>query len=565
MPEPLIDEAANSSGGIARWYHERTKHHFGRYARSLGYMDWATQPDPFRRYEDAPLIALPFHGTRGGPAYDDLYTSGAVAPARMDIESIASLFEFSLGLSAWKQYQGSRWALRVNPSSGNLHPTEGYLVCGAMEGPGDRAGVYHYAPKEHALERRAAFDEAMFRSFAPDANVLVLVGLTSIHWREAWKYGERAYRYCQEDVGHALAAVAMAAAVCGWHAAILNKVTDNDISVLLGLNRDGDFSEAEREEPDLLMAISTRREVVETMRERGIGREDLQAFAGSATWTGSANRLSRKHVPWEAIDAVAQGCHKSDTVVGEAAGLDDVAALAGAKRNNSDAITIIRQRRSAVAFDGRTGMAAESFFSMLARVMPSWSCPPLAALGAPVCIHLAIFVHRVAGLTAGLYALPRTTGGSALLRKEMSPSFSWKKPENCPQSLPLYLLESGDVRALATQVSCGQEIAGDSAFSLGFLAEFAEPLRRYGDWIYRRLHWEAGAIAQILYLEAEAVGLRATGMGCYFDDPVHDVFGISGNVLQSLYHFTLGGPVEDSRLTTLPPYEPAVVAARVRG
>ncbi|TVR64991.1 MAG: hypothetical protein EA420_04215 [Candidatus Competibacteraceae bacterium] len=32
----------------------------------------------------------------------------------------------SLGLSAWKQHRGSRWALRCNPSSGNLHPTEGY-------------------------------------------------------------------------------------------------------------------------------------------------------------------------------------------------------------------------------------------------------------------------------------------------------------------------------------------------------------------------------------------------------------------------------------------------------
>ena len=40
-------------------YHERTKHHYHRYAASLGYMDWATQPDPFRRYDGAPLVRLP--------------------------------------------------------------------------------------------------------------------------------------------------------------------------------------------------------------------------------------------------------------------------------------------------------------------------------------------------------------------------------------------------------------------------------------------------------------------------------------------------------------------------
>lgn len=40
-------------------YHERTKHHYNRYAASLGYLDWANQPDPFRRYDGAPLVRLP--------------------------------------------------------------------------------------------------------------------------------------------------------------------------------------------------------------------------------------------------------------------------------------------------------------------------------------------------------------------------------------------------------------------------------------------------------------------------------------------------------------------------
>src|SRR5437660_12483691 len=43
---------------------------------------------------------------------------------------------------------------------------------------------------------------ALMAAFPEDS---FLVGLSSIHWREAWKYGERAFRYCQHDVGHALA------------------------------------------------------------------------------------------------------------------------------------------------------------------------------------------------------------------------------------------------------------------------------------------------------------------------------------------------------------------------
>ena len=100
-----------------------------------------------------------------------------------------------------------------------------------------------------------------------------------------------------------------------------------------------------------------------------------------------------------------------------------------------------------------------------------------------------------------------------------------------------------------------QEIAGDSAFSLGMLAEFEGRLRQMGAWFYPRLFWEAGLLGQVLYLEAEAAGVRATGIGCYFDDPVHELLSCKELTFQSLYHFTTGGPVEDRRLMTLPPYE----------
>ena len=104
------------------------------------------------------------------------------------------------------------------------------------------------------------------------------------------------------------------------------------------------------------------------------------------------------------------------------------------------------------------------------------------------------------------------------------------------------------------QVSCHQDIAGDSAFSFGMVAEFEGALRERGAWWYPRFFWEAGLLGQIMYLEAEAAGMRATGIGCFFDDPVHEIVGIQSLAMQSLYHFTIGGPVEDQRLQMLPPY-----------
>jgi hypothetical protein len=86
------------------------------------------------------------------------------------------------------------------------------------------------------------------------------------------------------------------------------------------------------------------------------------------------------------------------------------------------------------------------------------------------------------------------------------------------------------------------------------LAEFEATLNAHGPSAYRRLHWEAGLIGQVLYLEVEAAGIRATGIGCFFDDATHELLGLKDQAWQTLYHFTAGGPVEDARLRTLAPY-----------
>jgi hypothetical protein len=111
-------------------YHERTKHHPFRFAPSLGYMDWDTQPVPFRRFEGAAVLPLDLLPLGPEPRYEPAFALGHIGRTPLDRVSISQLFQDALALSAWKQAGGSRWSLRVNPSSGNLHPTEGYLSPG---------------------------------------------------------------------------------------------------------------------------------------------------------------------------------------------------------------------------------------------------------------------------------------------------------------------------------------------------------------------------------------------------------------------------------------------------
>jgi hypothetical protein len=188
---------------------------------------------------------------------------------------------------------------------------------------------------------------------------------------------------------------------------------------------------------------------------------------------------------------------------------------------------------------------------MLSRIMPGpWA--PWNTLWWTPRIHLAIFVHRVDDLAPGLYFLARDSRALDRIQTACGRAFLWETEHD---TLPFFGLARGACRALSARLSCDQAIAADGFFSLGMIAEFDASLETYGASFYRNLFWESGVVGQTLYLEAEAAGARATGIGCFYDNPVHDTLGLQGHAFQSLYHFTVGMPVEDSRLTTEPGYE----------
>ncbi len=587
--EPVETVPADPTDRVIR-YHIQTKHHFNRYARALGYLDWANQPDPFRRFVGASLISLPLlppDKEPVSPAYDAIYQSGAVASQPVNVRSLSRFFEFALALSAWKKAGESEWPLRSNPSSGNLHPTEGYVVMPEFEGLDLNPGLYHYAPKEHGLELRAEFSaELVDHLLSPFPPGSFLFGLTSVHWREAWKYGERAFRYCNHDVGHAIGTARIAAATLGWNMVLLDGVEQHTIALLLGTSRMDDFQDVEPEHPDCLLvvwpvedvrgeALGVRGDEKVKGKELGVSdsREEIPLFldpnvvkdVAECTWHGKANRLSGEHgVHWDIIDEVAEASWKVQSQ-------QLIASLQDSQTQESlhplpltphelSAGQIIRQRRSAVSFDGKTSISSATFFRMMQRVMPRADRPqldrpmPWDVWPYDPAIHLLIFVHRVDGLTPGLYFLARDPKKLVFIQQSMNPELSWTPVPGCPEDLPFYWLLEGDAKKLAVQVSCHQDIAGDCAFSFGMLAEFEGRLREGGAWWYPRLFWESGLLGQVLYLEAEAVGIRATGIGCFFDDPVHEIVAVKGLSFQSLYHFTIGGPVEDGRLMTLSPY-----------
>lgn len=523
-------------------YHESTKHRFAAYARGPETLDWDAQPAPFRRYEGAAVQALPLAAARFEAPFARLQQPVGGPPVEAGPESVGALLQLSFAISAWKSNGVERWALRCNPSSGNLHPVEVYLLAHGIAGIAD--GVYHYRPEDHALERRAAWAPA-------DGPPGLYLGLSSVIWREAWKYGERAFRYCQLDVGHAVAGVAYAAALLGWPIAPVPGLAREALARLLGLDRQEDFSagrrdDVEREEPELLLAL---------WGDAGTGAA-LPARAAGARWHGRASAIDRHPMyRWPIIDEVAAATAGTGAEPVPAAGAAGEAGPPPESAGGPGAVATILGRRSGQRYDIHGRMPAAAFFRLLeatlARPRPPWPSLPDAAQGA-----LALFVHRVEGLPPGLYLLLRDVGSASSLLGRLRPEFAAAPRVGGFDGLDLRLLRAiapAGLRRIARSLCCHQDIAATACVSLAVLAPF-DAVLRHEPARYRTLLRAAGLLGQVLYLQAEALGYRGTGIGCYFDDELHALLGLKDHQWQGLYAFAVGVPLADERLETTAPY-----------
>ena len=277
-------------------YHEASKHHYRTYAPGPGYLDWATQPNPFRRYDGAQVIPLARPMPDDDLPYEAGFTPGLAPVAPFDAVSVSRLFFDTLAISAWKavrrravgvarqpvqrQSASDRGLsdLRRAPWAERARCADGRALCPGRAQPGGAGAVdpAHLAgaARGHCANRGDGLPEET-----------IFVGLTSILWREAWKYGDRAFRYCQHDVGHALGALGIAAAGLGWQARLLDDLGVGQLETLLGVT---DPRGAEPEHPDCLVAVFPQRAHFQQWKLA----EGILDYFRPIAWQGQPNVLS---------------------------------------------------------------------------------------------------------------------------------------------------------------------------------------------------------------------------------------------------------------------------------
>jgi SagB-type dehydrogenase family enzyme len=485
-------------------YHELTKHSTESLRRTQHYLDWANMPNPFRHYEGVPVVDLPADPPAPQiSALEVLEGKTGTTLAGDGAEFLSQLMFYSASISASKRVPstGAIYSLRVNPSSGNLHPTEFHFCTRGLVDWFD--GLYHYRPSSHMAERRAIgdFGAQLVNNSAP----LIFV-LTSIAWREAWKYRDRAYRYCLHDVGHAWQALTLAARSLGSESFAIGHFLDDGVTESCLLSAD--------EWPMLIVGL----------HGPSIPVNKLNAYE-TVVFGGQPNRLSEEQKIYPLIERIHAATKLSTESTIPALGEPRVSgrgevSLPPPVSTNYNFGKVVRTRRSALDFKG--GRESISF-AQLATLLSTTRERLCADFATHRYVHLYLYVHRVEGLEPGVYRF-------------------W------PEHAELERIKAGDQRLVAAALSLGQDLAGNACVAFSMIGDFGNAASRYGDRGYRYVHFEAGAIGQRMYLAAEALGLGATGIGAFFDEDVNRYLNLSSELGQVVYHFAIGYPVADPRL-----------------
>jgi SagB-type dehydrogenase family enzyme len=487
-----------------REYHEATKHSVKSLRRPRHDLDWANMPDPFRHYEGVPVLDLPADPPASEmSAFDVLQGTSSTRPVGDGPAFLSQLLFYSAAISASKRAPstGYKYALRVNPSSGNLHPTEFHFLTRGLKGWPD--GLYHYDPSRHMAEQRGRGD---FEMKLVSSSAIVFV-LTSIVWREAWKYGERAYRYCLHDIGHAWQALALSARAIGCEHFAVGHFVDDDVAQMVRLNSD--------EWPMLIVSL------------HGNSIPVCEPNIGKAVWVGGlANQLSKETIAHPLIDSIHFATKRSSGS-GETSFIESASTGSGEIQLPSPASStrtfgeVARMRRSALDFVG--GKRSMSL-AQLSAILAITSQALLADFAGTRFIRLYLYAHRVDELQPGVYRF-------------------W------PERAELEQIKSGDQRVAVAGLSLGQNLAGNACVTFSMIGDLERAASTYGDRGYRYVHFEAGAIGHRLYLAAEALGLGATGIGAFYDDEVQRHLNLVPSGGQVVYHFAIGYPVSDPRVS----------------
>lgn len=501
---------------IALAYHTATKYSPDTIHQHPG-LDWGQQPIPYKQYHAAapvelasflPLDPNPFTGT-SGVSPEALPVAG-----ELDRRAISQWLYFTYGVTAIIERQPRALYLRAAPSAGGLYPAECYLVV-RREIDGIAPGLYGYDPLHHRLaslwpgpDVAQVLDGACYGNAAVCAAPIVLV-VTAVFQRSAWRYRERAYRRVLLDSGHLIGNAGLAASALGLRTHVTSAFADASLNTLLRLDDDEEGALA-------LVALNTPGTV-----ERPV----WSVVPGTTSVDPELPLLQRLHrasaAGVERPKLVQRGESQAEALERRYAAVGGVPLTydAGDCALSEAIQDTILHRRSTRRFV-RESITQDQLARILAAAYEpeAIGLPPQPMLDRGELMTF-IAIADVEGIEPGVYYF-------------------------APHSRTLRLLRTGLDRDDVQYLCLGQELGGDAAATIFHTAELPRCIARLGDRAYRSLHLDAGILGERLNLAALADGLGASGIGGFFDDRVNALLGIPAEQAV-IYITTIGTPADE--------------------
>jgi SagB-type dehydrogenase family enzyme len=486
---------SNRDVDAARKYHNGTKHSYISIRTQPHSLDWENKPLLFKIYPTLEVMRLPLDFKQTGVAALSAISAPAVTSAAdsiPDLDALAQLLFFSAGVTRSRKFDGGEIFFRAAACTGALYEIELYVVCGDL--PGLTAGVYHYGVAESGLRelRKGDFREVLVKATNAEPSIahapLTLI-CTGVYWRNSWKYRSRTYRHFGWDSGTLLANTLAVSNAQQLPSKIVEGFVDRDVNALLDLD--------------------TRREVALTLVPVG--------HLASAPIPPSplVEPLRLTVVPYskteEDYPAMRQIHEASSFALPEEVEAWRHAASAGAEANQTDSASpanseplnpklprdtieqVVLRRGSTRRFsqDPITLLQLSTALDFASRTIPA----DFLSKSSPHLNDLYVVVNSVVGLDPGAYFYDRKVNNLELLKK-------------------------GAFRDKARYLGLEQDLPGDAAADIFFLANLEDILARFGNRGYRATQLEAGIIGGKLYLAAYAQRFGATGLTFYDDDVV---------------------------------------------
>ncbi len=482
---------------LALTFHEETTHSYESVYRNRHFLDWANQPQPFKRYLGLEAIPLPTDlPVTQMPALLALSPPGetAVTASVPTLHDLAYVLFYAAGVTKRRFYPGhGEMLFRAAACTGALYHIDLYLsVCDV---PGLQTGLYHFDPRDFALRqlRQGDYRRVLVEASGDDPELqetpVIIIG-SDTFWRNSWKYRARAYRHSFWDAGTILANLLAAAHARTLPAhltlgfadapvnALLDVDTDREVALfLVGLGTGAALSSAAPPmEPVYLEVAPLSSEELDYPAIRIMhAASSLESPDDAAEWRGAAPEAPLPPATGEIFSLCP----------------DTAASLPSAALED-----VIRRRGSTRRFSHQP-----LSLTQLSNVLVSATQPiPADCLATPGrgLNDLYLIVNAVDGLPPGAYVFH-------------------------PQLQALELLCAGDFRRQAGELALGQELAADASVAVFCLCDLLALLVRFGNRGYRVAQLEGGILGGRMYLAAYAQGFGATGL-TFFDDDVTAFF-----------------------------------------